>query len=238
MRTRMPRPIPTPPLTGEATPSRPARIPLVVGIVAWLVLAATAIVRGDGMIAATCAFLLVALVLGPRLAARKPLAWLALVACGAGLGLLAGQGHGLLALEALPVAISLGIAWLFGHTLGTAHPLIARVIVVLEGEERLALPGVADYARQLTRAWALLMLAQAIMFAVLIAARHGFLAWPPAAFAETWLLFGGWCVPLAFMAGEIAFRRWWLPHVPHDPPRVFLQRLATNWPRLLRDTVG
>lgn len=235
MRTRMSRSTPPPPSPGAATASR---VPLVVGIVAWVALAATAIVRGDGVIAATCAFLLIALVLAPRLGARKPLAWLALLACGVGLGLLAIRGRGLLALEALPVVISLGIAWLFGHTLASTRPLIARVIVVLEGEERLALPGVANYARQLTWAWALLMLAQALVFAVLIAARHGLVGWPPVAFADTWLLFGGWCVPLAFMAGEIAFRRWWLPHVPHDPPRVFLQRLATSWPRLLRDTVG
>lgn len=205
---------------------------------AWFALALTAILRGDGVIAATCAFLLVVLVLAPRLLARKPRAWLLLVACALGLGLLAWRGHGLLALEVLPVVISLGIAWLFGHTLASTQPLIARVIVVLEGEDRLALPRVAEYARQLTRAWMLLMLAQAFVCALLIAARHGLVAWPPAAFADTWLLFGGWCVPLAFMAGEIAFRRWWLPHVPHDPPRVFLQRLATNWPRLLRDTVG
>lgn len=238
MHRRMHRPASPIAMSSEPAPSRATRAPFVLLAGGWLALAACALVRGDGVLAAVCAFLLVALVLAPRLAARTRRAWLVLALAALGLGVLAWRGNGLLALEALPVAVSLALAWLFGHTLvGARRPLIARVILAIEGEERLALPGVAAYARSLTLAWTLLMLAQALVFLVLLGARHGLLAWPPAAFAEAWLMVGGWSVPLAFMAGELVFRRWRLPHVPHDPPRVFLQRLVLNWPRLVRDMV-
>lgn len=232
---------PAPPLPHDAdAPVRPAsRAFVVLAVVAWCVLAALALRRADGVLAVACALVLVVVVLAPRLAARKAAAWLVLAGFIAALGLLAWSGHGGLALEALPVAVSLALAWLFGHTLvGTRRPLIARVILVLEGEDRLAMRGVAGYARALTLAWALLMLVQALVFGVLLAARHGLVGWPPRAFADAWLLVGGWGVPLAFMLGELAFRRRRLAHVPHDPPRVFLRRLAASWPRLLRDTVG
>ncbi|MBX3691263.1 hypothetical protein [Dokdonella sp.] len=234
----MHRPVATLAMSDEPVTPSPVRVSFVLAVLGWFALAAFALTRGHGVLAAVCAFLLVVLVLAPRLAAWRGFAWSTLAIVGSGLAALAWHGHGLLALEALPVAVSLGLAWLFGHTLvGARRPLIVRLIHVIEGEERLALPGVAAYARRLTLAWAALMLVQTLLFIGLLGVRHGLVGWPPRAFADTWLMVGGWLVPLAFMAGELAFRRWRLPHVPHDSPRVFLRRLVRNWPGLLRDTV-
>lgn len=234
----MHRPFPAFAMSGEPASPWRARALGVLGAIAWIGLAVLALARGDGVLAATCAFVLVAVVLAPRLAQRRGSAWIALTVVAVLLGVLVQRGHGLLALEALPVLVNLALAWLFGHTLVAGRrPLIARVILVLEGEERLATRGVAAYARALTLAWTLLLLAQAVVFAWLLGVRHGLSAWPSQGFAETWLVVGGWSVPIVFMVAELAFRRWRLPHVPHDPPRVFLQRLVANWPGLLRDTV-
>lgn len=238
MHRRMHRPAVSLAMPDEPVPPRATGVPFVLAALGWFALAAFALAQGHGMLAATCAFLLVVLVLAPRLAARHGLAWFALAIAALGLGALAWYGHGLLALEVLPVAVSLGLAWLFGHTLvGARRPLIARLIHAIEGEDRLALPGIVAYARRLTVAWTVLMLVQTLVFAWLLGVRHGFVGWPSRVFAETWLVVGGWLVPLAFMAGELVIRRWRLPHVPHDPPRVFMQRLVRNWPRILRDTV-
>ncbi|MBN8481589.1 MAG: xanthomonadin biosynthesis protein [Xanthomonadales bacterium] len=225
-------------MTGEPASPWRSRAFGMLGAIAWIGLAVLALARGDGLLAAACAFALVVVVLAPRLAARRVRAWIVLAVVAVLLGALVQRGHGLFALEALPVLVNLALAWLFGHTLVAGRrPLIARVILALEGEERLAERGVAAYARGLTLAWTLLLLAQAFVFAWLLGVRHGLLGWPPRVFAETWLVVGGWLVPIVFMVAELAFRRRRLPHVRHDPPRVFLQRLATNWPRLLRDTV-
>ncbi len=225
-------------MTAEPAWLSPARVLGVLAVVAWIATAAFAIARGNGALAAACAFALVVLVLASRLAARRTMAWITLVLVAAALVWLVRDGHGLLALEALPVLVNLALAWLFGHTLVAGRrPLVARVILALEGEERLAAAGVATYARALTLAWAVLLVVQAVVFAWLLGARHGLVGWPSRAFAEVWLVIGGWLVPIVFMLAELAFRRRRLPHVPHDPPRVFLQRLAANWPTLLRDTV-
>ena len=53
--------------------------------------------------------------------------------------------------------------------------------------------------------------------------------------ATSYLHVGGYLFPALFMLAEYAFRRWYLRHVPHVPPQVFVQRLIQNWPQLLRD---
>src|SRR6202044_2574754 len=71
-------------------------------------------------------------------------------------------------LEGVPILINALLACWFGHTLGTPEPLVARFIIAIEGTGRLAQPGVARYARQLTWFWTLLLGAQALLLAVLL----------------------------------------------------------------------
>jgi hypothetical protein len=52
---------------------------------------------------------------------------------------------------------------------------------------------------------------------------------------QTWLHVGGYLLPAVFMLAEYAFRRWYLRHLPHVAPQVFLERLLRNWHQLLRD---
>lgn len=158
---------------------------------------------------------------------------------------LAYAGHGDLSLDLLPVIVNAAFCMLFAHTLANGRtPLIARVIAVLEGPERLAQPRVAAYARGLTRAWALLLGAQALLLALLIAcaAPHGLLASfgiasPIAVTGDAWrayLHFGSYAVVLAFFAIEYAWRRWHLRHIEHMPPQQFATGLVQHWPALAR----
>ena len=158
---------------------------------------------------------------------------------------LAYAGHGEIALDLLPVVVNAALCVLFAHTLANGRtPLIARAIAVLEGPERLAQPRVAAYARELTRAWALLLGAQALLLALLIAcavprgvlASFGVAA-PIAVAGDAWrtyLHFGSYAVVLAFFAIEYAWRRWYLRHIEHMPPQQFAKGLVRHWPALAR----
>src|SRR6185437_888982 len=66
----------------------------------------------------------------------------------------AALGRVQLALAGLPIAILGVLAWLFARSLGR-EPLVVRCIRLIEGEQRLALPGVARYARGVTAYWAI-----------------------------------------------------------------------------------
>lgn len=212
---------------------------LVAAILAYLMLAVTAIVTGSNLLSAFCTLLLVSVVLGPSLRAGRIWAWLIWSLLATGLSLLAYGGRAQIALDSVPIAINLGLAALFGHTLFAGHtPLIARAIIAMEGRDRLAQPGVARYARALTIAWSMLLVTQAIVFTVL-------LTWVlPQAQAigddRPWTLaylhFGGYLVPAAFLLLEYPFRRWHLRHLPHSSVVEFVQRLVRNWPDLLRDS--
>jgi len=106
------------------------------------------------------------------------------------------------------------------------------------------LPRVAAYARGLTLAWAILLGAQAIVLAVLIACAmpNGALASfgiaPPFAVAgDAWrryLHFGSYAVVLVFFAIEYAYRRWHLREIEHVPAPQFAARLAQRWPAVAR----
>ncbi len=160
-------------------------------------------------------------------------------------GSLAITGHGEVALDLLPVVVNAALCLLFAHTLTHGRtPLIARVIGVVESPERVSQPRVAAYARGLTLAWAILLGAQAIVLAVLIACAvpNGALASfgiaPPFALtgdAWRWYLhFGSYAIVLAFFAIEYAYRRWHLRHIEHLPAPQFATRLVQRWPALAR----
>jgi uncharacterized membrane protein len=158
---------------------------------------------------------------------------------------LAIAGHGEITIDFLPVIVNAALSYLFAHTLANGRtPLIARVIAVLEGPERLAQPRVAAYAHGLTLAWAILLGAQAIVLTLLIAfaVPDGLLASfdiasPVAVTGEAWrryLHFGSYAVVVAFFAIEYAYRRWHLRHIRHMPLPRFATELARRWPALAR----
>lgn len=156
------------------------------------------------------------------------------------------SGHLQLAFSALPILILAAVATLFARTLrGGREPLIARCIRVVESDQRLALPGVAGYARGVTIYWACVLAAQAAILTVLLicavpgglldtfgisapfALSRNALAWYPEA--------GCWAVFAIAFALEYGFRRWRLRHMPHPSLRGFLTRLIQRWPQLMRD---
>lgn len=193
---------------------------------------------------AACALLLT-LLMAPALASRRLLAWGAWVLTLAAMGWLWLHGMVGLLLECVPIAINLLLASLFGRSLRAgATPLIARFIEVVEGRERLQVPGVAAYARQLTWFWTMLMAAQALVLSALLlcAAPGGLLGllgftspWPvPAGPAQAYVHVGGYVLIAAAFLLENAFRRWHLRHLSH--PRLYELALgiAARWPQLVR----
>ncbi len=192
------------------------------------------------------AMLLLATVLMlPMLRSRRPLPWLGwgtLVAASLWLGL---RGWATLVLDLVPVLVNLLLAWLFGRTLGTGkRPLISQLIRALEGPARLAQPGIARYARQLTVFWTGLLLLQALLIGALVlcAVPDGLLAQlghaPTPAIPARWVqgyVHGGAYALLAAVFGlEYLFRRWHLRHVPHQRLRDLMRQTAVRWPQLLR----
>jgi len=150
-----------------------------------------------------------------------------------------------LALSALPIVILCAVSWLFARTLRRGHePLIVRCVRVIEGDERLALPGVARYARGVTAYWACVLAAQAIVLLLLLLLAHpgglldAFGVHAPLSIPHDALLWypeaGCWIVLVLAFAAEYAFRRWYLRRVPHPPLKRFLLRLVQRWPLLLR----
>lgn len=234
--------------TPTSVPAPPPRAPnaFAIGLAGYVVLALAGWYTGSTWLDVVAAFVLVTLFLLPGLRARSIGAWLAWLASGTLLGVLAARGAGRFALDLMPALVNAILCTLFARTLKSGRqPLIARFIGVIEGDERLALPGVAPYARGLTIAWSLLLGTQACALVLLAASLPGapLAAWaamPPAhAAAWRWYLhLGSYLVVCAFLVLEYAWRRWRLRHVPHLPLPIFLARLARRWPSLLRSLAG
>ncbi|MGH8214981.1 MAG: xanthomonadin biosynthesis protein [Rhodanobacteraceae bacterium] len=154
-------------------------------------------------------------------------------------------GHAELALMALPVVFLGTASWLFARTLRRGgEPLVSRFVRMIEGEARLALPGVRAYTRGVTWYWAALLAAMALLsLAIALCAQPGgwldtfgvsapfamrgsLLAWYPEA--------GCWILLLAAFIGEYLVRRWWLRSIPHSGARRFVTQLVRRWPTLLQ----
>lgn len=213
-------------------------------LAAYAALVLAAFLTGNLWLDAAAALVLVTLLLSPALGRGSAIGWLLWLLGAAGFVWLAVRGNGRLALDAMPVFVNAALCGLFARTLRRGRePLIASIIEVLEGAERLALPRVAGYARGLTQAWAWLFGAQAMLLAliVLCAVPDGLLASfavaPPIAVPAGWrwyLHLGSYALFLGFMVGEYTFRRWYLRHIPHAPLPLFITRLARRWPALVR----
>lgn len=189
--------------------------------------------------------LLLALLLWPALSRGRPLPWLLWLALMGVMAWLARRGLAALVLDTVPMLISGLVAWLFGRTLRHGRqPLIARVIEAVEGAPRLALPGVARYARRLTGCWAVLLGVQACVLGLLLACAvpGGLLLAlgiaPPLALPARWALgyvqIGGYAMLALAFAGEYLFRRWHFRHLPQLGLRELIFQTAVRWPQLVR----
>ncbi|NYE30135.1 putative membrane protein [Rhodanobacter sp. K2T2] len=179
----------------------------------------------------------------PRLLMLRMGEWLAWLAILAALLLSSVFGFADLLLESVPILVSALLAIGFGRTLGTSEPLVARFIVALEGRERLAQPGVARYAHDITWSWTLLLAAQALLLAMLllcaehtgVLARLGFTSPLPVSdrWAAMWLHVGGYLVLAVAFALEYGYRRWRLRHLSHPGLHDMLLKLMLQWPQLM-----
>lgn len=237
--------IPAPLPTTQPAPARRSRL-VVCGIAVYVVLALVALLSGRAWLGELAAFILVGVVLLPQLRRARALAWLLWLALAALLVVLARQGEGHLALDAVPTLVNALLCAFFARSLRQGRqPLIARIIAVIEGPQRLADRGVATYARGLTLAWALLLGSQAVLLAALAAAAPGGVF--TLAGLESPLGGGGWrwyahlgsyALVAAFLLIEYAWRRWHLRHVAHLSLTQFLGRLVQRWPALLLDLLA
>lgn len=228
----------------------PARIPWFgLALVACAVLALAGGLAQRHVLSLAAALLLLLAWL-PRVWRRR--SWVALAAW-LGLAVLllvpAGMGHPELALMALPVVFLAAAAWLFARTLRRGgEPLVARFIRVIEGDARLALPGVRSYARGVTLFWACMLAAMACLSLAiaLLAQPGGWLATLGFALPmglPGWLLawypeVGCWLVLAAAFAGEYLFRRCYLRNIPHPGVRHFVTQIARRWPALMQGGDG
>jgi len=236
----VPASAPTSPL-----PLAPRSRALAWAVAAYVLLLLAALATGNTWLDALAALAFVTLLLSPRLRKGSVAAWSLWLLGAAAASALAARGHGRLALDLLPVLINAVLCGLFARTLAPGRvALIAVIIDVIEGPERLALPRVAGYARCLTWAWALLFGVQASALLVLIACRvpdgllAGFGAQPPFALAgpgwSAYVHLGSYALVIGFLVVEYAFRRHYLGHIPHAPLPRFIADLARRWPALIR----
>jgi uncharacterized membrane protein len=179
----------------------------------------------------------------PRLLSRSVGAWLVWIAAITLLILSYVLKFADLVLESVPVLVCGFVAIGFGRTLATPEPLIAHFIVALDGHERLAQPGVARYARQVTWGWTLLLSLQALVLGfLLLCAKHACvlarlgLTSPinvPDGWAAGWLHVGGYLLLAAAFAIEYGYRRWRLRHLTHAGLHTMLLNLIKRWPELM-----
>jgi 3-hydroxymyristoyl/3-hydroxydecanoyl-(acyl carrier protein) dehydratase/uncharacterized membrane protein len=213
-------------------------------MIAYVALLLAAFLTKSALLDEMAAFALVSLLLLPALRGGRASAWAVWLTAAGALVWLARGGRGQLAIDALPILINAALCGLFARTLiAGREPLIARIIGVIEGPQRLALPGVARYARRLTWAWALLLGVQACALLVVAACSvpEGLFATfgvqPPITMASAWrwyLHLGSYALVIGFLVLEYAYRRWHLRHIPHAPLPLFIARLARRWPALLQ----
>jgi uncharacterized membrane protein len=229
-------------------PPRPPYLALALLLAYPLLLLAALSLRLSWLSAVAALDLITLLLLGGLLRGDT-LVWTAWLAAIAGTALLLRYGQVEIMLLLVPVAINAGMAWFFGRTLLPGRrPLVARAILAFEGEQRLAQPGVAAYARGLTWAWTVLLALQALLMLACasgaqpngILHRLGLPA--PLAIPEYWanwyLHLGGFLVIGLFSVAEFAWRNWHLRHLPHDGPRQYFTKIVQNWRRVLHDGAG
>jgi uncharacterized membrane protein len=225
-------------------PRRPGGRPLPL-LLAYPLLAVAGALLHRQLLSLAALALLLGLLLWPALRARHPAAWLLWSGLSGAMALLAARGLAALVLDAVPLLLNLMLAWVFGRTLRAGRrPLVAQFIEAIEGAQRLALPGIAPYARRLTLFWAVLLTAQGLVLGVLLSCQvpGGLLVrlgvpspWPlPQPWVQGYVHLGAYLLMAAVFALEYLFRRWHLRHLPHLGLHALLHRLALRWPQLIR----
>lgn len=202
-------------------------------LLAYPVLAIAGAVTRRGGFSLAALLLLLTVWMLPRLFGGALSAWLSWAAAVAAVLVLAALGLTNALLEALPLLIMLGLSWWFGRTLrGGREPLVARFIRVLEGADRLDVPGVPRYARQVTTFWAVLLGLQAlVLMALLLRGLLDVDALPR--WVTIYQHVGGYLLIAAAFAAEYLVRRWRLRHVVHPGLHAQALQMMQCWPQLL-----
>ena len=227
----------------QGSSRRPRGLPLF--LLAYPLLAITGALTHRQGFSLAAIVLLLTLLLWPALRARRLLPWLLWLCLVGAVLWLALRGWAALVLGAVPVLVNLLLAWLFGRTLRAGRqPLVSRIIEVVEGADRLDLPGVARYARRLTWFWTLLLGTQAAALGLLVACAvpGGLLATlgiaPPltvsAGWAQGYVHVGAYVLLGVVFVLEYLFRRWHFRGLDHPRLHDLLLRTAVRWPQLLR----
>jgi uncharacterized membrane protein len=147
-----------------------------------------------------------------------------------------------------PVAVPLGMAWLFGHTLLRGRmPLVERMAHVFHAPEILD-EELLRYTRRVTWAWALLLAALALANLVLVAnlSPGGLfelagmaVPWPVAATTYTWLSNVGTYLLIGGMfVAEFAIRLVRFPNYRFRNPALFIARARARMPEIMRNFRG
>lgn len=229
---------------GQADASALLRLSL---IVAYPLLAHAASLGESGTLAALATLAMLVLVLADALVARRPAAWLLLLAGIGGAWWLARSPYALLPLLLAPALFVAMVAALFARSLQHGRrPLITRIVAALEGEDALhEVPGLARYARNLTLAWALMLglLALVNLVLALIAVPDGVLAMfgitpVPAISQAQWSWFANvatYGVLAGFFIGEYLVRRRRFPEHHRGGMRESMARMQRLGPAFWRD---
>ncbi|HEV8694802.1 MAG TPA: ketosynthase [Lysobacter sp.] len=201
---------------------------------------------GSGWAAAVALTDLVLVILIEPLLRLRGWAWGLFAAILAGLFALSRTSYAQLLLLAPPVLFLGLVAWFFGRSLRAPRdPLITRIVAALDRCAPAQLPAALyRYTRNLTAAWATLLLTLALVNGVLalVAVPGGVLARLGHAPAwgvprEHWSLIANllnYGVVGGFFVGEYALRRRFFPHRPYRHFGEFLQQMARLGPEFWR----
>ena len=185
--------------------------------------------------------------LGRGLVARRPAAWLALLAVLVLLAVLASLHLALLSLYLPPVLLNLFLGWFFGRTLVRgSRPLIERMAWHLHDREPLS-PEQLVYTRRTTVMWTVFFVAMAAINTALAVFAHpdGVLELLGVTSSimlpqRIWFWFANlfnFGLAAALMGGEFAYRWWRFPDDRHRYKNVlaFVQRLRREMPVIWHD---
>lgn len=219
------------------------RVPLtIVAISLYAALAVVSAVSGRGSYSVIGLLILLTVLLWPSLVAARRGAWLLWAAAVLILGTALATGFARAALDSLAIVINAAVGWTFARTLKAGRePLIATLVRLVDGDAQLRAPGVAGYARMLTRVWAVVMCLQAAVLLLIWMQLHFGIPFSFSAGQSVWvrgyLSYGNYLVIGLLFVVEYPWRRYRLKHIEHLPFLVASRRIAGNWQQLMRDSI-